>query len=106
MRRRFLPLALLAAAAPAAADDRADLLAIEAESHDQWLRGDTAALAELMAEEYRFVVMNGAVERRDQLVAHLVEAADPVVVAAEEANRYGFDDIDGKRPKPLDLQRA
>jgi dehydrogenase/reductase SDR family member 1 len=41
-------------------------------------------------------------------------AADPevmsrsgtVVVAAEAATRYGFDDIDGKRPKPLDLERA
>jgi ketosteroid isomerase-like protein len=68
MRRWLVALALLAAAAPAAADDRADLLAIEADSHRLWLRGDTAALAELMAEEYRFVVMNGAVERRAEIV--------------------------------------
>ena len=68
MRLWLVPLALMVLAAPAAADEAADLRAIEAESHRQWLRGDSAALAELMAEEFRFVVMNGAVERRAEIV--------------------------------------
>jgi ketosteroid isomerase-like protein len=69
MRLWLLALALLCPSVPAAADEPSDLLAIEAESHRQWLRGDRGALAELMADEFRFVVMNGAVERRSDIVA-------------------------------------
>jgi ketosteroid isomerase-like protein len=47
---------------------RSTLFAIEAESHRQWLEGNVAALDVLMAEEFHFVVMNGAVETKAEVV--------------------------------------
>jgi hypothetical protein len=47
---------------------RDSLFALEAESHQQWLRGETAALESLMDEEFLFVAMNGAVETKDDVV--------------------------------------
>jgi ketosteroid isomerase-like protein len=45
------------------------LFSIEAQSHQQWLEGNLAALDELMAKEFHFVVMNGAVETKADVVA-------------------------------------
>jgi hypothetical protein len=62
---------LVALSAPAAAQLSAEeekLASIEAESHQNWHRGDTHALAELMAPQFRFVVMNGAVETRAEVL--------------------------------------
>jgi hypothetical protein len=70
----FMSLACGAAApaAPAAPEQvpevREELFAIERESHQQWLRGDVAALDELMAESFHFVAMNGAVEAKAEVV--------------------------------------
>lgn len=36
----------------------------------------------------------------------ILSESGSVIVAAEAAKRYGFDDIDGKRPKPLTLEQA
>lgn len=59
----------LAAQGPEWGDaEQAGLAALEIRSHDSWREGDRAALAGLMAEEYRFVAMNGAVERREWVV--------------------------------------
>ncbi len=42
--------------------ERSALIALERESHHWWLEGNTEALTELFAEDYRFVAPNGAVE--------------------------------------------
>jgi ketosteroid isomerase-like protein len=47
---------------------RSTLFALEAASHQQWLEGNVAALDALMAEEFHFVVMNGAVETKAEVV--------------------------------------
>ena len=57
-----------AAAAPQPTAEREQLAAIEAASHQSWHRGDTEALAELMAPEFHFVVMNGALETRAEIL--------------------------------------
>lgn len=44
------------------------LAAIEAASHQSWHLGDTDALAQLMAPEFHFVVMNGAIETRAEIL--------------------------------------
>ena len=44
------------------------LFTIETESHQRWLAGDVAALDELMADEFHFVVMNGAVETKMKVI--------------------------------------
>ena len=36
----------------------------------------------------------------------IMSQSGSVIVAAEAARRYGFDDVDGKRPKPLTLEQA
>jgi ketosteroid isomerase-like protein len=77
LKRRHLGIvatgALLACFSPAegqsAQEIRSTLFALEVESHQQWLEGNVSALAELMAEEFHFVVMNGAVETRAEVVA-------------------------------------
>ena len=45
------------------------LYAIEVASHQRWLEGDLAALDELMADEFHFVVMNGAVETKAEVIS-------------------------------------
>lgn len=76
-RNRRSPAALVTAAlfgwfTPAegqtAEEVRIALFAVEAESHQRWLDGNIAALDELMAEEFHFVVMNGAVETKADVV--------------------------------------
>jgi ketosteroid isomerase-like protein len=75
---------LLAGAARAQAQTtegiRTLLFGIEAESHQQWLQGDVAALGELMADEFHFVVMNGAVETRAEVVGAPYTGAGPLRV--------------------------
>jgi len=56
------------AAGQSAEEIRSNLFAVEAESHQQWLEGNVAALDTLMAEEFHFVVMNGAVETKAEVV--------------------------------------
>ena len=56
------------AEAQSADEIRSRLFAMETESHQQWLEGNVSALDELMAEEYHFVVMNGAVESKADVV--------------------------------------
>lgn len=58
------------------------LFAIEVRSHQQWLEGDLAALTELMADEFHFVVMNGAVETRAQVVAAPYSGEGPLRIAS------------------------
>jgi ketosteroid isomerase-like protein len=59
---------------------RSTLFAIEVESHEQWLNGNVSFLDELMAEEFHFVVMNGAVETREQVVCCPYTGAGPLRV--------------------------
>jgi ketosteroid isomerase-like protein len=57
--------------APAAAQQNAEqqqLAAIEAQSHLSWHQGDIDALAQLMTPDFHFVVMNGAVETRAEVL--------------------------------------
>lgn len=54
------------------------LFAIEVESHQQWLNGNVSALDELMAQEFHFVVMNGAVESKEQIVCCPYTGAGPL----------------------------
>lgn len=49
-------------------ETRTLLFALERESHQQWLESNLAALDELMAEEFHFVAMNGAVETKADVV--------------------------------------
>lgn len=67
-------LALVAAVGfvqPAQSDSAAlkqALMDTEVRSHQRWHRGDIAALDALMAQDFRFVVMNGAVEKKEEVV--------------------------------------
>jgi ketosteroid isomerase-like protein len=60
-----------------AGDPKDELFAIERESHQQWLRSDLAALDALMADSFRFVAMNGAVESKAMVIGN-----DPAVPQA------------------------
>jgi ketosteroid isomerase-like protein len=62
----------------ALAMEREQLAAIEAASHQSWHRGDTDALAELMAPEFHFVVMNGALETRAEILGEDIRPEDRV----------------------------
>lgn len=74
--RRYLAILAAAAlfagsatvAAQSADEIRSTLFEVEVESHQRWLDGDVAALDALMAEEFHFVVMNGAVESKAKVV--------------------------------------
>lgn len=77
MKRHLLPfgaLSLLAMLPFAASSQevseevRERLMAIEVESHQQWWRADLPALDELMAADFHFVVMNGALETKEDVV--------------------------------------
>jgi ketosteroid isomerase-like protein len=59
---------------------RNTLFAIEVDSHEQWLNGNVSILDELMAEEFHFVVMNGAVETKEQVVCCPYTGAGPLRV--------------------------
>ena len=63
------------AAAPQQTAEREQLAAIEAASHQSWHLGDTDALARLMAPEFHFVVMNGAVETRAEILGEGPDSA-------------------------------
>ena len=56
------------AVAPQPTAEREQLASIEAASHQSWHLGDTDALARLMAPEFHFVVMNGAIETRAEIL--------------------------------------
>lgn len=56
------------AGSPFPTAEQEQLAAIETASHQDWHNGDTEALAALMAPEYHFVVMNGALEGRAEIV--------------------------------------
>ena len=58
--------------------EHARLRALEVVSHQQWLARDVGALSRIMDDEFHFVVMNGAVEARaDILGARETERAAP-----------------------------
>jgi ketosteroid isomerase-like protein len=61
---------------------RSTLFAIEVESHEQWLNGNVSVLDALMADEFHFVVMNGAVETKEQVVCCPYTGAGPLRVHA------------------------
>ena len=81
---------LLTQATPVAVADqdaaRTKLAKIEAASHQSWLERDLDALRRLMAPEFHFVVMNGELETRAQILG---EGADVSV----------------RRPSPLKVHR-
>lgn len=62
----LVPLAI--GTAPAAADVRGEIAALEIESHRMWQQGDFEGLGTLLDSDYRFVAMNGAVEARDHVL--------------------------------------
>jgi hypothetical protein len=68
----FTGLALLLGMQAANAENRLDshahLSALEVRSHQQWMEGELAELSRLMVPEFRLVVMNGNVERREDVV--------------------------------------
>jgi ketosteroid isomerase-like protein len=47
---------------------REQLMTVERESHQLWFKRDLAALDALMSEDFTFVVMNGAVETKADVV--------------------------------------
>lgn len=49
-------------------DIHAHLGSLEVRSHEQWMARDTAGLSRLMVPEFRLVVMNGAVERLEDVI--------------------------------------
>ena len=49
-------------------DLREELVALERASHRQWLASDVSALDELMADDFHFVAMNGALEPKSLVV--------------------------------------
>jgi NAD(P)-dependent dehydrogenase (short-subunit alcohol dehydrogenase family) len=55
------------------------------------------------SESPRFVGRAVAALATDQ---DILSQSGSVIVAAEAARKYGFDDIDGKRPNPLTLEQA
>jgi ketosteroid isomerase-like protein len=57
---------------------REDLFAIERRSHQQWLHGDNAALRDLMADSFRFIAMNGAVETKEEVVGGGRDGSPPL----------------------------
>jgi ketosteroid isomerase-like protein len=74
-------LALLLASEPATwpSPEQAELAAIESESHALWRAGERDALAVLLTEEYLFVAMNGAVERREEIVGPRTGGGPPAL---------------------------
>ena len=60
--------ALAFGTAPAAADVRGEVTALEIDSHRLWQQGDLEGLGALLDSDYRFVAMNGAVEARDHVL--------------------------------------
>jgi ketosteroid isomerase-like protein len=80
----MITVALLASVFPAAAQSseeiRKELFAVEAASHQQWLEGNVAALDELMAAEFHFIVMNGAVETKAEVVSAPYTGKGPLLV--------------------------
>ena len=74
------------AVAPQPAAEREQLAAIEAASHQSWHRGDTEALARLMAPDFHFVVMNGAVETRAEILGEGPSAAGRAPSALQVRN--------------------
>lgn len=61
-------IALQASASQSGVADHTALRALEISSHQRWLAGDLAELSRIMSPEFRFVVMNGAVERREDVI--------------------------------------
>jgi ketosteroid isomerase-like protein len=49
-------------------DDRDALAALERASHQRWLEGDLAALDDLMADDFHFIAMNGALEPKSLIL--------------------------------------
>lgn len=77
MRTYLLPLGTVilfsvlpfpASSQEASGEVRESLIETEKESHQQWLRADLAALDALMAAEFHFVAMNGALETKAEVV--------------------------------------
>lgn len=65
----LLALAACGAGEAGITDDRQEkLVALERTSHRQWLESDVSALDELMAEDFHFVAMNGALEPKSLVV--------------------------------------
>jgi ketosteroid isomerase-like protein len=60
---------------PAAVRD--ELMALERDSHQLWFKRDLTALDALMSEDFTFVVMNGAVETKDDVVPRDRTATTP-----------------------------
>jgi ketosteroid isomerase-like protein len=56
---------------------REELMALERESHQLWFKRDLAALDALMSEDFTFIVMNGAVETKGDVVPREQTAATP-----------------------------
>ena len=56
---------------------RDELMALERESHQLWFKRDLAALDALMSDDFTFVVMNGAVETKDDVVPRDRTQASP-----------------------------
>lgn len=54
--------------ADAASDVQQTLMDLERDSHQRWLDGDIAALNTLMADGFHFVVMNGSLETKEEVV--------------------------------------
>ncbi len=82
---------LLTQAAPASAPDddtaRTELAELEAASHQSWLERDHDALRAVMAPEFHFVVMNGALETRAEILGEGM-------------------DVSARGPSPLSVRRV
>jgi ketosteroid isomerase-like protein len=71
------------AAAATPEEIRNELIALEQESHQRWLEGDVPALGEIMADEFHFVAMNGALEPRAFILGGDPETAGQRVLQVE-----------------------
>jgi len=56
---------------------REELMVLERESHQLWFKRDVVALDALMSEDFTFVVMNGAVETKEDVVPRDRTGATP-----------------------------
>lgn len=56
---------------------RRALMDLEVRSHEQWRKGDRAALDALMSDDFHFVVMNGAIETKEEVVGTPGAAPQP-----------------------------
>ncbi len=84
--------ALMSAALPALADDRSDLLALEARWNQALVDQDIPTLETILADDFVFVAPDGSITGREALlsfVANRTVTVDPFVTEEVSVRAYG-----------------